>query len=111
HTDIERKMDYRHHCVTAHPTRAPACLLSRAPRLSPAAPAVAAERAARPNHPVTRDDNRYLVLAVDAADGANGAGRADAARHVGVGPGLAVGNLAQRFPRGHLEHGAALLQR
>src|SRR4051812_19170201 len=81
------------------------------PLFAPAAAAVAAERAVGADHPVTRDHDRELVLPVDAADGADGAWRSDAAGHVGVRPGLAVWNLAERVPRGELERRAALGQR
>lgn len=60
---------------------------------------------------MARDDDGDLVLAVDAAERAHGAGRSDAARHVAVRARLAVGDLAERLPRGELERGAALLQR
>ena len=57
------------------------------------------------------DDDRDLVLAVDAADGADRARGSDAPRHVGVGARLAVRDLAQCVPRRELERGSALLQR
>ena len=81
------------------------------PLLPPPAAAVAAERTVGPDDAVAGNDDGDLVLAVDAADGADGAGRSDAARHVGVRPRLAVWDLAERLPRGELERRAALLQR
>src|SRR6266571_1768323 len=81
------------------------------PLLAPAPAAIAAERPVGSNHPMARDDDRDAVLAVDAADGADGARRSDAARHVRIRPRLAVGDLAERAPRGELELRAALLQR
>src|SRR6266540_3442346 len=81
------------------------------PLLAPAAAAVAAERPVGADDAVTGDEDGDLVLAVDAPNRADGAGRTHAARHVGVGPRLAIRDLAECLPGRQLERGAALLQR
>ena len=69
-------------------------------------PAVADQRAVRPDHPVARHDDSERVPAVGGADGPRGGRPPDAPCELAVGDGVAVGNAAQLVPHPALERGA-----
>src|ERR1700687_5732568 len=72
--------------------------------------AVTAERAVGGNHAMAGHDDGDGIVVVGRTDGAEGLRPADGARLVGVGAGLAVGNLQKRVPAAHLEIGSAKIQ-
>src|SRR4051794_7003007 len=75
------------------------------------APAIAREIAVGADHAMARDRDGERVGGAGLGDRADGAGRADLARDLGVARGLAGRDLAQRLPDSLLERGAADVER
>src|SRR6266403_4630726 len=73
--------------------------------------AVAAQRAARRDHPVARDDDGNWIPVVRHADGTVGVRMADGLSDVAIAAGFAVWNFKQRPPARELELGSAKIKR
>src|SRR5215470_853257 len=71
------------------------------------APAVAAERTVRGDYTMARHDNRHRIPVVGHAYSTEGFRLANGPGDIGVGPGLAVGNVEQRVPALQLKRSAA----
>ena len=67
------------------------------------AAAIAAERTVTADHPVARDQNANMIVAVCGADGANGLGMTDGRSDLGVAARFARGNFPKLAPDGLLE--------
>ncbi len=72
---------------------------------------VSAERTARCDHPVARDDDRDRIPIVRHADGTVGMSVADGFSNVAVTAGLSIRDCEQRVPARKLEFGSPQIQR